>query len=84
MALLNVFSQPSSLLVCCPAGCLAAQGCHCSRACVPAPACLQDGKFHLILVESRIHRLARYYKKSKKLPPNWKYESATASALVQG
>jgi len=33
---------------------------------------LQDGKFHLILVESRIHRLARYYKKSKKLPPNWK------------
>ena len=43
----------------------------------------KDGKFHLILVESRIHRLARYYKKSKKLPPNWKYESATASALVQ-
>ena len=34
----------------------------------PNPA----GKFHLILVESRIHRLARYYKKSKKLPPNWK------------
>ncbi len=32
----------------------------------------KDGKFHLILVESRIHRLARYYKKSKKLPPNWK------------
>lgn len=44
----------------------------------------RDGKFHLILVESRIHRLARYYKKAKKLPPNWKYESATASALVQG
>jgi small subunit ribosomal protein S13e len=44
----------------------------------------KDGKFHLILVESRIHRLARYYKKTKKLPPNWKYESATASALVQG
>lgn len=44
----------------------------------------KDAKFHLILVESRIHRLARYYKKSKKLPPNWKYESATASALVQG
>lgn len=44
----------------------------------------KDGKFHLILVESRIHRLARYYKKAKKLPPNWKYESATASALVQG
>jgi len=44
----------------------------------------RDGKFHLILIESRIHRLARYYKKSKKLPPNWKYESATASALIQG
>ncbi|BDA41033.1 40S ribosomal protein S13 [Coccomyxa sp. Obi] len=42
----------------------------------------KDGKFRLILVESRIHRLARYYKKAKKLPPNWKYESATASALV--
>ncbi len=42
----------------------------------------KDGKFHLILVESRIHRLARYYKKARKLPPNWKYESATASTLV--
>ncbi|KAK9809836.1 hypothetical protein WJX72_000100 [[Myrmecia] bisecta] len=42
----------------------------------------KDGKFRLILVESRIHRLARYYKKTKKLPPNWKYESSTASALV--
>ena len=26
----------------------------------------KDGKFHLILVESRIHRLARYYKKTRK------------------
>lgn len=42
----------------------------------------KDAKFHLILVESRIHRLARYYKKTKKLPPNWKYESSTASTLV--
>ena len=42
----------------------------------------RDGKFRLILVESRIHRLARYYKRAKKLPPTWKYESATASALV--
>ncbi|XP_027158283.1 40S ribosomal protein S13-2-like [Coffea eugenioides] len=32
----------------------------------------KDSKFRLILVESRIHRLARYYKKTKKLPPNWK------------
>jgi len=42
----------------------------------------KDGKFRLILVESRIHRLARYYKHVKKLAPNWKYESSTASALV--
>ena len=42
----------------------------------------KDSKFRLILVESRIHRLARYYKTSKVLQPNWKYESATASALV--
>merc|ERR1712135_101228 len=42
----------------------------------------KDTKFRLILVESRIHRLARYYKTSKKLPPTWKYESATASAAT--
>ncbi|KAJ4850295.1 ribosomal 40S subunit protein S13 [Turnera subulata] len=41
----------------------------------------KDSKFRLILVESRIHRLARYYKKTKKLPPVWKYESTTASTL---
>merc|ERR1712063_166668 len=42
----------------------------------------KDSKFRLILVESRIHRLARYYKRVKALPPTWKYESSTASALV--
>jgi len=42
----------------------------------------KDAKFHLILVESRIHRLARYYKRTRKLPPNWKYESANAGTLV--
>jgi len=41
-----------------------------------------DAKFRLILVESRVHRLARYYKSKKALPPVWKYEAATASALV--
>ena len=41
-----------------------------------------DSKFRLILVESRVHRLSRYYKLSKVLPANWKYESSTASALV--
>jgi len=42
----------------------------------------KDSKFRLILVESRIHRLGRYYKTRKALPPTWKYESSTASALV--
>ena len=42
----------------------------------------KDAKFRLIMIESRIHRLARYYKTVKALPPNWKYDSATASTLV--
>ncbi|KAF0852951.1 40S small subunit ribosomal protein uS15 (rpS13) [Andalucia godoyi] len=42
----------------------------------------RDSKFRLILIESRIHRLARYYKLARQLPPTWKYESATASTLV--
>ena len=42
----------------------------------------KDSKFRLILVESRIHRLARFYKTKSVLPPTWKYESSTASALV--
>eukprot|EP00008_Paramoeba_atlantica_P007832 CAMPEP_0201491686 /NCGR_PEP_ID=MMETSP0151_2-20130828/30811_1 /ASSEMBLY_ACC=CAM_ASM_000257 /TAXON_ID=200890 /ORGANISM="Paramoeba atlantica, Strain 621/1 / CCAP 1560/9" /LENGTH=151 /DNA_ID=CAMNT_0047878161 /DNA_START=60 /DNA_END=515 /DNA_ORIENTATION=+ len=41
-----------------------------------------DTKFRLILVESRIHRLARYYKRTKQLPATWRYESGSASALV--
>eukprot|EP00291_Cryptomonas_curvata_P015098 CAMPEP_0172154694 /NCGR_PEP_ID=MMETSP1050-20130122/2182_1 /TAXON_ID=233186 /ORGANISM="Cryptomonas curvata, Strain CCAP979/52" /LENGTH=139 /DNA_ID=CAMNT_0012823449 /DNA_START=35 /DNA_END=451 /DNA_ORIENTATION=- len=31
----------------------------------------KDSKFRLILIESRVHRLGRYYKKVGKLPPNW-------------
>merc|ERR1712170_242581 len=42
----------------------------------------RDSKFRLILVESRIRRLARYYKIKAVLPPTWRYDSATASALV--
>ena len=42
----------------------------------------KDSKFRLILIESRIHRLARYYRKAEVLPPNWRYQSATASTLV--
>jgi|TARA_B100000795_G_C22418541_1_gene293569 small subunit ribosomal protein S13e len=41
-----------------------------------------DSKFRLILIESKIHRLSRYYRRSRQLPANWRYESATASALV--
>ena len=33
----------------------------------------KDSKFRLILIESRIHRLARYYKTTKQIPANWKY-----------
>jgi len=42
----------------------------------------KDSKFRLILIESRIHRLARYYRASRKLAANFKYHSATASTLV--
>jgi len=42
----------------------------------------KDSKFRLILVESRIHRLARYYKTKNILPPTWKYDSSTAAALL--
>ncbi|KAF2357792.1 Ribosomal protein S15 [Trinorchestia longiramus] len=42
----------------------------------------RTAKFRLILVESRIYRLARYYKSRALLPPTWKYQSSTASTLV--
>ncbi|ORY28497.1 ribosomal protein S13 [Naematelia encephala] len=42
----------------------------------------KDAKFRMILIESRIHRLARYYIKKQQLPPTFKYEAATASTLV--
>eukprot|EP01015_Nassula_variabilis_P013361 TRINITY_DN20_c0_g1_i2.p1 TRINITY_DN20_c0_g1~~TRINITY_DN20_c0_g1_i2.p1 ORF type:complete len:175 (+),score=38.22 TRINITY_DN20_c0_g1_i2:66-590(+) len=42
----------------------------------------KDSKFRLILIESRIHRLTRYYRLRRVLPPKWKYDARTASALV--
>jgi small subunit ribosomal protein S13e len=42
----------------------------------------KDAKFRLILIESRIHRLARYYKRNKKIPANWRYNYAMASSIV--
>lgn len=41
-----------------------------------------DTKFRLILIESRIHRLSRYYKRVQQVAPTWKYESSSASAIV--
>ena len=42
----------------------------------------QDSEFRLILVESRIHRLARYCKTKQQIPQSLKYDSATASTLI--
>merc|ERR1719486_883170 len=42
----------------------------------------KDARFRLILIEARIARVARYYRGVKAVPPNFKYESATASTLV--
>ena len=42
----------------------------------------KDSKYRLILVESKIHRLVRYYKLTKQLPATWKYDYQTALALV--
>merc|ERR1712151_270839 len=41
-----------------------------------------DSKFRLVLCESRIHRLTRYYKRTGQVAPNWKYESNKASAMI--
>jgi small subunit ribosomal protein S13e len=42
----------------------------------------KDAKFRLILIESRIHRLARYYKVKRVLSANWKYTPETAATLT--
>lgn len=41
-----------------------------------------DAKYHLYTIESRVHRLARYYRRVKQLPAAWQYDSKTAKALV--
>lgn len=41
-----------------------------------------DAKYRLRLIEARIHRLSRHFKAAKSLPPTWKYDSKSASALV--
>ena len=42
----------------------------------------RDAKFRLICVESRIHRLARYYRNVKALRPTWRYVSKRADTLI--
>lgn len=42
----------------------------------------KDAKFRLICCESRIHRLARYYRNVKSLPPTWRYNSKKADTLI--
>ncbi len=37
----------------------------------------------LILTESKIHRLVKYYKKIGKLPKDWKYDPEEAKVLVE-
>ena len=39
-------------------------------------------KHRLILVESKIHRISRYYKRTRALPANWKYDSASADKVL--
>jgi len=38
-------------------------------------------KRSLQLVEAKIHKLAKYYKREGVLPPDWKYEAKTASLV---
>ena len=42
----------------------------------------RDAKFRLIMTESRIHRLARYYRNVKSLPAKWRYQSKKADTLI--
>lgn len=39
-------------------------------------------RYHIILVESRIYRIIRYYKRAGKLPENFKYKAKDAAALL--
>ena len=41
----------------------------------------KDSRFRLILIESKIHRLSRYYKRKNKLPLNWKYGNLNSPNL---
>jgi small subunit ribosomal protein S15 len=40
-------------------------------------------KVKLIHVESKIHRLSKYYRKTKRIPAGWKYDPETAALLIK-
>eukprot|EP00768_Dysnectes_brevis_P002923 gnl/Dysnectes_brevis/212_a242_9094.p2 GENE.gnl/Dysnectes_brevis/212_a242_9094~~gnl/Dysnectes_brevis/212_a242_9094.p2 ORF type:complete len:155 (-),score=47.76 gnl/Dysnectes_brevis/212_a242_9094:69-533(-) len=42
----------------------------------------KDAKFRLILTESRIHRLVRYYRRTRRVPPAFRYKGDQAAALL--
>jgi len=37
----------------------------------------------LFLIESKIHRLSKYYRRNKILPANWKYDHTKAATLIK-
>lgn len=39
-------------------------------------------KYHLILIEARIHRICRYYRSTLKLPATFRYRADQAAALL--
>jgi small subunit ribosomal protein S13e len=41
-----------------------------------------EGKFRLILIKSRIRRLARYYREVNSLLSTWRYQSKKADTLI--
>ena len=43
-----------------------------------------DAKFRLNIKESRIHRIARYYRLKGKVPSNFRYVAKNAAALITG
>ncbi|MBD3259293.1 30S ribosomal protein S15 [Candidatus Woesearchaeota archaeon] len=43
----------------------------------------KTAKRGLQLTDSKINRLAKYYKKTKKLPADWKYDPARAELLIE-
>ena len=40
-------------------------------------------KVKLLHIESKIHRLAKYYRRTKRIPENWKYVPEEAALLVK-